>query len=182
MRRRLSTYAPASTDTRPSLLAVIALLFLLLPFLLLTTSIQRLAGLELGLAKSGELGPTAAGTVESVDVYINGDTLIVRAAVRTTDVTANEGDTRLLETKLDPIADDIDLAGLQATLRRFKALDEDQERAVLHPTPDTETARIVALLDATRSDSKGPLFGEVVLQAISARATSDVETVTGEGS
>jgi len=178
MRRRLSTYAPATTDTRPSMLAVIALLFLLLPFLLLTTSIQRLAGLELGLAKSGELGPTAAGTVESVDVYIDGDTLIVRAAVRTTDVTANEGDTRLLETQLEPTADGIDLAGLQTTLRRFKGLDEEQERAVLHPTPDTDTARIVALLDATRSDANGPLFREVVLQAISLSHTP----TPGEGS
>ncbi len=154
------------------MLAVIALLFLLLPFLLLTTSIQRLAGLELGLAKTGDLGPTAAGAVESIDVYINGDTLTVRAAVRKTDVTANEGDTRVLETNLPPTADGLDLAGFQLTLRRFKSLDQEQERAVLHPNPDTETSRIVALLDAARSDASGPLFGEVVLQAIQPQAAA----------
>jgi hypothetical protein len=152
------------------MLAIIALLFLLLPFLLLTTSIQRLAGLELGLAAAGEIAPTAVGAIEAVDLFVQGDAVVVRAAIRTTDVTANEGDTRALEIRIEPLNDSLDLAALQAALRRFKALDPDQERAVVHPEGDTETARIVALLDATRHDSSGPLFSDIVLAPLQPNA------------
>ncbi len=92
--RRLRPPRPRSApDLRPGLLSVVGLLFMLLPFLLLTTSIQRLTGIDLALAGStGELAPLPPGTVEAVEVHLQGQDLRLRSALRTRDVTASQGD------------------------------------------------------------------------------------------
>jgi len=163
--RRLRSGRPRSApDLRPGLLSVVALLFLLLPFLLLTTSIQKLTGLELALAGStSELAPLPPGQVEAVEVHLQGHDLTLRSALRTRDVTASQGDVTWSETALPPVDGGMDLAGLQGALARVHALDPEHTRALVVPADDVPTARVVALVDAVRGDATQPLYADVVL-------------------
>ena len=115
LRRLRPPRQPVTPDLRPGLLSVVGLLFLLLPFLLLTTSIQKLTGLELQLAGStGELTPLPPGQVEAVEVHLRDQTLRIRSAQRTRDVTASQGDVTWSERDLPPREGSMDLSGLQA--------------------------------------------------------------------
>jgi hypothetical protein len=154
----------SAPDLRPGLLSVVALLFLLLPFLLLTTSIQKLTGIDLQLAGStGELAPLPPGRVEAVEVRLEGADLLLRSAVRTRDVTAGQGDVTWHEERFPARGDAMDLAGLQQALLRLEALDPERQRALVLPSDDTSSTRVVALVDAIRSHRGQPLYPEVVL-------------------
>ena len=136
-------------------------MFLLLPMLLLTTSVSRLVGLDLALAQGpGELPPPPPGTVEAVTVAV-GDALVVTAEVRRTDVVTSAGD---VEARRWELSRD-DLRGLQAVLRELKARDGLANRVVLTPDDAVAAAEVVRLMDVVRSDGEGDLFGEVVLGA-----------------
>jgi len=163
--RRLRPPRPRSApDLRPGLLSVVGLLFMLLPFLLLTTSIQKLTGIDLALAGStGELAPLPPGTVEAVEVHLQGHALRLRSALRTRDVTASQGDVTWSETALPPVQGAMDLTGLQDALLRVQALDPEHHRVLVVPDDDTPTSRVVALVDAVGSHRGLPLFPEVVL-------------------
>ncbi len=164
MRRLRPGRAATPPDLRPALLSVVALLFLLLPFLLLTTSIQKLTGLDLGLAASaGELQPLPPGRVEAVEIHLDSKRLLLRAAVRTLDVTASRGDVTWSEQRLPHLPTGPDLAGLQRALRSLRQLDPERQRALVVPADDVPTARLVALLDAARESAGEPLFPDLVL-------------------
>lgn len=172
--RRLRRPPSASMpDLRPTLLSIITLMFLLLPFLLLTTSIQKLAGLGLEIARPGaELPALPPGTVEHLEVHVEGTTLRLRVAARTTDVTAMTGDVTWNETPFAPQGPEPDLAGLQEALHRWRALDPERERILVIPADDTPARRVIEVMDAVRSSSSGPLFSEVVLGDSQASAPS----------
>jgi biopolymer transport protein ExbD len=143
---------------------VVGLLFLLLPFLLLTTSIQKLTGLDLQLAASaGELAPLPPGQVEAVEVHLRDQQLRLRSAVRTRDVTASQGDVTWSELALPAQQGGMDLAGLQDALARLQNLDPDHQRVLVVPDDAVPTSRVVALVDAVRSRGGQPLYPEVVL-------------------
>ncbi len=163
--RRLRGPRPRATpDLRPGLLSVVGLLFLLLPFLLLTTSIQKLTGLDLRLAASaGELAPLPPGRIESIEVHLDGHDLKIRSALRTMDVTASRGDVTWSETELPAREGVMDLEGLQASLLRLRGLDPSRERALVVPDDQVPTTRVVALVDAVGAYQGEPLFPEVVL-------------------
>ncbi len=163
--RRLRPRRPRVVpDLRPGLYSVVALLFLLLPFLLLTTSIQKLTGLDLGLAGSaGELAPMPPGPIEAIEIQLDNGELTLRSARRTRDVTASQGDVTWNEQHLPPRNGEMDLDGLQQALLRLHALDPDRERVLVVPTDDVPTTRVVALVDAVRSHGGELLFPEVVL-------------------
>ncbi len=163
--RRLRTPRPRSApDLRPGLLSVVGLLFLLLPFLLLTTSIQKLTGLELRLAAAaGELAPLPPGRIEAIEVHLHGRDLTLRSALRTMDVTASQGDVTWSEVSLPERAGAMDLEGLQDALRRLQGLDPDRTRALVVPDDQVPSSRVVALVDAVRGPANAPLFPEVVL-------------------
>ncbi len=163
--RRLRPPRPRSTpDLRPGLLSVVGLLFMLLPFLLLTTSIQKLTGLDLALAASpGELAPLPPGQLEAVEVHLHGQRLVLRSALRTRDVTASQGDVTWSEAELPPVAGAMDLEGLQDALQRLRSLDPDHSRALVVPADDIPTSRVVALVDAVGSQGGVALFPDVVL-------------------
>ncbi len=59
--------------------------------------------------------------------------------------------------------DAMDLAGLQQALLRLEALDPERQRALVLPSDDTSSTRVVALVDAIRSHRGQPLYPEVVL-------------------
>lgn len=149
-------------DPRPALLSVVALMFLLLPLLLLTTSVARLVGLDLAIAGESDLPPSPAGQVESLELLASPKQLSLRAGVRRTDVVTSAGDVEQREVVLEPD----DLAGLQEALRQFKGLDPERERALLRPTDDLPTRSVVHLMDAMRGDAQGPLYPQVALGGV----------------
>ncbi len=163
--RRLLVSAPRDApDLRPALLSVVALMFLLLPFVLLTTSPEKLAGLGLALAAEG--GAAAAvnpGPVERVEIGVGEETIVVRASVRSTDVTAEAGDTQVVETLIPSRDGAPDLAALQGRLGELRRLDPHQTRATVIPDDRLSTARVMALVDAVRGGASGELYAEVVL-------------------
>ncbi len=147
------------------MLGIVALMFLLLPFLLLTTSADKLVALDLGLAAEDGLPPApSTGTVESIDIALSDRVVSIEARVRRADVTANQGEARLLQTRLLPVKEDLNLGGLQETLRGLKRLDPNRERATLRPADGTPVHEVVAVMDAMRGDSDSALFPEIVLQ------------------
>jgi hypothetical protein len=164
MRRLRPSLPAARPDLRPALLSIVALMFLLLPFVLMTTSSAKLAGL--GLALAGEGAATLSlGVVERVEVVLDGDEILLRTAIRATDVTADAGDAIVAETRLPPLDGQPDLQALQEHLRDLRRLDPHQRRASVLPADDTSTARVVTLVDAVRGDADGALFDQVVLGA-----------------
>ncbi len=143
-------------------------MFLLLPFLLLTTSVQKLVGLDLRIPSSGDLPPELPGAVEDLTVRAEGKTLTVQASVRKSDVGANIGETEARVVEVDPAGEALDLAGLQAALRTFKRLDPERTRVLLIPGDAVPGRDVVLLMDAVRADRDGELFPEVALGGIEA--------------
>jgi len=131
-------------------------MFLLLPMLLLTTSVQKLVGINLHLPGTSELPPELPGTVEELTVQL-GEAWTVQANVRRTDVVTSAGDVEQRSVEV------LDLAALQVELRGLKALDPDRERILLVPSDDVPSDRVIATMDALRSDAEGPLFPQIAL-------------------
>jgi hypothetical protein len=142
------------------MLSVVALMVLLLPVLLQTTSSQKLTSLALSVhSSSSDLPPLPSGDLESVHVYRDARGYTVRIQIRSTDVNASLGDTETKEFQAE------DLATLQERLAEVKSLDTRQERVILVPAQDTQTAELVRWMDAVRKWPEGELFPQVVLAA-----------------
>lgn len=145
---------------RPALFSVVALMLLLLPFLLLTTSTQKLTGLALGLpGPSEELPPEPPGAVERLTVSRVPQGYAVVADVRNTDVLASTGDTERRELFA------ADLNALQETLASLKALDRKRDRITLVPAADTPADEVVRWMDAVKLGPSGELYPRVILEA-----------------
>jgi len=138
-------------------------MFLLLPMLLLTTSANKLVGLDLGLlGDAGALPPPPPGPVESLMIEVREDALVLRAGLRRTDLGAGLGDVTVQE----EILEGMDLVGLQGKLRAIKALDPSRERVSISPADGVDTQAVVRVMDAARGDAQGALFGQVVLSTL----------------
>ena len=162
--RRLRRAPPRESDPRPGLLSIISLLLLLLPFLLLTTSPQKLAALGFRLPPAGEgLPPLPKGVIEELWVQVNTEALVVNKTIRRSDVDAGQGEADLTQSRIEERNGTHDLLSLQKTLREIKQLDPSRQRIRLHPHPESTAAEVVDLMDAIRQDSAGELFGQVVL-------------------
>ncbi len=129
---------------------------LLLPMLLLTTSVQKLVGLDLALPGDGELPPELPGLVEGLEVHLD-DGIVVRALIRRSDVVTSEGEVEERQVEVE------DLASLQEALRSFKTLDPSHQRILVVPSDSVPTWKVVQTMDAVRGDSDGELFTEVAL-------------------
>jgi hypothetical protein len=155
---RLFREAEASPDLRPALLSIVSLMVLLLPLLLMTTSVEKRAGLALSVPGPDEaLPPEVPGPVESLRVERQKTGYRVVASVRNTDVGSSVGDTEFKELMA------ADLAALQEALATFKALDPSRERVTLVPAPDTPTEEVVRWMDAVRRGPRGDLYPDVIL-------------------
>jgi len=160
VRRALFSRPRAAPDARPALLSVVALMLLLVPMVLLTSTGQKATGLALGLPGPGEdLPPLPPGPVERLRVTRTADGYRVDAGVRRTDVLATTGEVEAQQLDVQ------DLPALQAQLRRLKALDPDRQRITLSPAADTPAREVVALMDAVRADGTGPLFPQVIMES-----------------
>lgn len=145
---------------RPALLSVVALMLLLLPMLLMTTSAERRVGLALGVpGPDEELEPDLPGAIENLRVERDPVGYLVVARVRNTDVVSAAGDTERKELRA------ADLGELQTALRSFKDLDPNREKVTLVPAPDTPTEEVVRWMDAVREGPSGPLFPKVILSS-----------------
>lgn len=162
MRRRLFTSAPAAeADVRPTLLGVVTLLFLLLFFLLATSSGQRLGTVTLRFGGASDLAPLPhAGLVQELRVAIGPDAIDVTAQVSTTDIAASATSTETRRWSLPPT----DLSQLDAVLVELHDLDPAQERAVVAPGDAVSTEVLLTVLDLVRGSENAPRFPQVALE------------------
>ena len=158
--RKLFSTPVESPDLRPTFLSMAALMMLLLPTLLLAMSPQKLTGLPLSVpGPSEELPPLPPGPIESLTLEFNDTEASLTAQIRSTDVRASTGDT---ETKQWQITKGIDIHPI---LRRLKDLDPERTRLRLIPSKESTTADVVYWMDIVRSDPKGELFRNVVVDS-----------------
>lgn len=153
-------------DIRPTLLGIVTLLFLLLFFLLSTSTGQRLGVVDIKAAAAMEMASLPhAGLVKEVQVTLTGDQATVIADVQTTDIAAASTTT---ERRVIPIAPrdggGVDLVGLGAALGAIKDIDPSQEKIVLLPDQGTPMSTLFAVMDTARGAGSGAaLFPQVTL-------------------
>jgi len=158
------------------MMSVIALMVLLLPMALMTTSSEKLTGLALGVpGPTEEIPPEPPGPVEALRVVRVAEGYAVSAQVRRTDVVTSAGDTELKEF-IEP-----DLASLQTRLASFKKMDDKRERITLAPAADTPTAEVVRWMDAVRRGPDGELYPRVILETVAAPPSGAAEPDGAEG-
>ena len=165
MRRPLrAAPAAAKADIRPTLLGVVTLMFLLLFFLLQTSSGQRLGTIDLRLGSPGDLAPLPhAGLVKEVRVALHGPDGTVTFDVQSTDIAAAATtlERRVLEVPGKNGA--IDFPALLAALEEVHAIDGSQERARLDPDDATSADTLFAVMDVVRGPPQAPLFPKLTL-------------------
>ena len=142
------------------MMSVVALMVLLLPVLLQTTTSQKLTSLSLGVHSStSELPPSLGGELQKLSVVRDSTGYRVQTQTITTDVGASLGDgnTQFSEQLYTSLKD------LQAGLHEVKERYPQQSRVILIPAPDTEVEELVRWMDAVRGSNQGALYDEVVL-------------------
>ena len=149
------------------MLSVIALMLLLLPFLLLTTSPQKLVGLGLKLPTVQANALAATGEVETLRVELHEDRLVMRAALRRSDVRARTGEVEQWQQVLPHLPQEtgqtIQLSEMQRHARVLKEMSPLRQRVVLVPDDSVATEEVVWVMDALREDASGELFPQVAL-------------------
>jgi len=166
--RRRRLYAPtasAEADVRPTLLGVVTLLFLLLFFLLGTSSGQKLAVIGLRSASAEGLAPLPHSGLRRalrVEVTAGGD-VVVRSEVQTTDISASATSTASRAQPIPARGGAVDRAGLGTVLAALHAADPAQRRATVTPTDDVRTDALISVLDTVRGPANA-WFPEVSLQ------------------
>ncbi len=164
-RRGLFTAAPeVEADVRPTLLGVVTLMFLLLFFLLTTSSGQRLGVLDLRLGSPADLAPLPhAGLVKDVAITLRGPVLTLAYTVQSTDIAAAATSVERRTKDLPAQGERPDLAALLAALQEVHDIDPSQERARLDPADDATTETIIAVMDVIHGPVDAPLFPKVAL-------------------
>ncbi len=153
---------------RPTLLGVVTLMFLLLFFLLNSSSGQRLGVLDLRLGSAADLAPLPhAGLVKDVQVALRDDGLTLSYLVQSTDIAAASTSVERRTVDLPGRAGRPDLTGLLAALRVVHAIDGSQERARLDPDDDATTQGIIAVMDVMHGPADAPLFPKLALSGSS---------------
>ena len=150
---------------RPTLLGIVTLLFLLLFFLLSTSTGQRLGVVDIRAEAAMELASLPhAGLVKEVWVQLDGDTATVSANVATTDIAASS---TTLERRAIPVpprqGGGVDLRALGATLQAIKQIDPSQDRVTLVPGQDTTVDVLFGVMDTARGSGAEPLFPQITL-------------------
>jgi hypothetical protein len=170
MRRRglFSTEASAEADVRPTLLGVVTLMFLLLFFLLTTSSGQRLGVLDLRLGSAVDLAPLPhAGLVKDVQIVLRDNALSITCEVQSTDIAAVSTSVEKRVTELAARDGRPDLAGLLSTLQAIHDSDPSQEHARLDPDDAATTQTIIAVMDVIHGPAVAPLFPKLALSGSS---------------
>ncbi len=161
--RRLFQGGPApEADVRPTLLGSVSLCFMLLFFLLATSSGVRLGRVDFARATAepaAEARLPHTGPIDELVVALSPDgTATVRFRVQSTDVAAASTAVEHRELTTRTASD------LAAAMERLHALDPAQTRARILPDDDTTTAQLLAALDAVRGPTVAPRFPDVALE------------------
>ena len=161
-RRLFPASAAPEADVRPTLLGIVSLCFMLLFFLLATSSGVRLGRVDFG-TPAGEAAAEArlphGGPVDDLSVVLApSGAATVRFRVQSTDVAAAS---TAVEQRVLAVRDATELA---ATMERLHTLDPAQTRARVLPDDATTTAQLLAVLDAVRGPTAAPRFPEVSLE------------------
>lgn len=164
MSRRLFQHSPAAqADVRPTLLGVVTLLFLLLFFLLGTSSGNKLSVINLKLGTAEGLAPLPhSGVLQSLRVEFDAG-LTVRATVQSTDIAASATTTEARVVPIARVGGDLDLPALARTLQALHQLDPAQRRATVVPTDTVTSAELLAVLDVVRGPAQAH-FPELLVQ------------------
>ncbi len=164
-RRRLfrdDVYVEA--DVRPTLLGIVTLMFLLLFFLLSTSSGVRLGVIGLRFAASGDLAALPhAGLVKEVTLRLRGPDAELSFDVATTDIAASATSVERRVVVVPAVDGAVDVPALDAAVRRVWEIDRSQTRARLVPDPATTTDTLFAVMDVLRGGPGAPVFPELTL-------------------
>lgn len=164
-RRREHAPSGVHADLRPTLIAAVTLLFLLMSFLLTTTTGQRLGVLDLALAEAGDLAAVPSrGVLTGLEIRLDGADVRVRMEVASTDIAAASTATETREYAVPAAGGALDVARLGAILADAKAMDPSAEAAQVLPSDATPTAAVVAVLDIVRGAPGQALFPRAELR------------------
>lgn len=156
--------AAVEADVRPTLLGVVTLMFLLLFFLLTTSSGQRLGVLDLRLGSAADLAPLPhSGLVKQVRVSISGASLSVLGEIQSTDISSSATTVERRVTEIPAKDGALDLQKLRMTLQELHDIDPSQERARIDPDDATTTETIITVMDVVHGPTDTPLFPKVTL-------------------
>lgn len=151
-------------DVRPTLLGIVTLLFLLLFFLLSTSTGQRLGVVDIRADTSGQLAALPhTGVLKDLRISLDGLAVTVIADVQTTDIAAVSTTTEQRVVHLPPREGHVDLRGLGEALERLHAIDPAQENATLLPGQDTTVEVLFGVMDAARGPAASRLFPRISL-------------------
>lgn len=148
MRRMLRLEPTAQADVRPTLLGIVTLLFLLLFFLLATSTGERLASIELQAA-TGDMAPLPhTGLVKAITLRLSGGQALLDFEVSTTDISSSSTAVETRSLAVPPLAGGrVDLRGLAEQLRKIKDIDPARERLRLEPDEAVSVAELLRVLD-----------------------------------
>ena len=157
--------ATEEADVRPTLLGVVTLLFLLLFFLMSTSSGQRLGVVDLRLAAPGQAPPLPhSGLVKDVRVALGPASAAVEFEVATTDIGAASTARELRRIEVPVTGGHLDVAALAEAVATVHRTDPSQETAEILPEAEVSTATILAVLDVVRGPAASPNFPRVSLR------------------
>lgn len=152
-------------DVRPTLLGVVTLLFLLLFFLMSTSSGQRLGVVDLRLAAPGQAPPLPhSGLVKSVRVSLSERAAAVEFEVATTDIGASATTRELRRIEVPERGEALDGVALSEAMATVHAIDRSQEQAEVVPGPDVTTATLLSVIDIVRGPADAARFPKVSLR------------------
>lgn len=161
----LRAWTPMEADVRPTLLGVVTLMFLLLFFLLTTSSGMRLGVIELRLGSPADLAPLPhTGLVKDLEVRLRGSALTLVFQVATTDISASATSVEERTVEVAPLTDGRpDLAGLLAAVEEVHGIDPSQTHARLDPDDAASVDTLFAVMDVLRGTAEAPMFPKVTL-------------------
>jgi biopolymer transport protein ExbD len=142
-------------DVRPTLLGIVTLLFLLLFFLLSTSTGQRLGVVDLEASKVALATLPHSGLVRSVRVLVDGAALTVVADVQTTDIAAAAESTERRTIGIPAVEGRADLRSLGQALGELHELDPSQEELTIVPSAATEVQTLLGVMDTARGTGSG---------------------------
>ena len=152
------------TDIRPTLLGVVTLMFLLLFFLLNTSSGVRLAATSLRLAAPDALVPLPhTGLLKSLHVRVERTQLLIEFELQTTDIAASATATEQ-HRRVFPARDGApDLVALLELIDGLHRRDPSQQRIRLSPDDDVPVEVLLRVMDAVRGTEEAPMFPKIIL-------------------
>jgi hypothetical protein len=163
-RRLFASLQEQEADVRPTLLGVVTLLFLLLFFLLSTSSGQRMGAFGITLPSSEAWAPLPhTGLIQALSIHIKNQDILVVFEYSSTDIAASATTTEHYERSLPALSGKLDRAALLSLLTDLHQKDPSRTRATVIPDDAVSTEDLFIVLDLVRGSELAPLFPEVAL-------------------